>query len=301
MGQHVSRSELEALHARVREESPGGVYGVFGPGSVTWEVASEGICFAAGGRAALLQVALPAVAHAIMDHSAVRDGDVSGRFQRTFSNVFAIVFGPLDEALSSSLGVWKIHERITGAGYYANDPASLMWVHATLMDSAILAHETFLGPMPTARKEAYYAEAKRFAWLFGIGDDVMPPDWRSFREYMSDMISGSQLQVGAAARTICDGLFVAKHRAVEPITRSYRTITAALMPPDLREAFGLRWGRRDRLAWRLLRRGVSSTYPRTPARLRKAPPYLDARRRLAGKPGRDPIGAYRDRLVMSLL
>ncbi len=165
----VERSDLEAMHARVRAEAPGGSHGLFGPGSVTWDVGAEGICLAAGGRAALMQVALPAVAKSIVEHSAVRHGDVAGRFQRTFANVYAMIFGRLDDALAAARHVWGVHRRIVGEGYHANDPDSLMWVHATLVDSAVVAHETFLAPLSMRRKRAHYEETKRFAWLFGIG------------------------------------------------------------------------------------------------------------------------------------
>lgn len=301
-GRHVTRAELRALHQRVREHAPIGAAGVFGPGGAVWDLASESVCFAAGGRAALMQAALPAVARSIVDHSpVVSAGDVAGRFKRTFEHVFGIVFGTLDQALASSERVWGIHERIVGDGYHANNPHSLLWVHATLMDSAILAHETFVGPMPTARKEAYYAESKRFAWLFGIGDDVLPSDWRAFRGYMAEMLAGADLSVTPAARVIHDGLFVPSSPALAPVWNAYRTMTTALMPPRLRRDFDLAWGPRERLGWRALRRTLCAAYRAAPDAARKLPAYLDARRRLAGVPGRDRLGVAKDRLIMSLL
>ncbi len=297
----VERSDLEAMHARVRAEAPGGSHGLFGPGSVTWDVGAEGICLAAGGRAALMQVALPAVAKSIVEHSAVRHGDVAGRFQRTFANVYAMIFGRLDDALAAARHVWGVHRRIVGEGYHANDPDSLMWVHATLVDSAVVAHETFLAPLSMRRKRAHYEETKRFAWLFGIPDDVIPPDWDAFQRYMRAHLDGTTLAVGPEARTVRAGLFQAKTPALRPLWASYEIITAALLPSRLRQEFGFSWRRRDRAAWRVLRRGLSTAYPRTPARLRWSPAYLDARRRIAGRPGRDLVGRCRERLVLSLL
>ncbi len=52
-----------------------------------------------------------------------------------------------------------------GSEYQANEIAALRWVYATLIETAVLARETVLGPMGVADREAYYAETKTFAVL----------------------------------------------------------------------------------------------------------------------------------------
>ena len=109
----VTADELEAalrtLSAQVRDPREG----ILGPRSIAWQLGGDLGVFLGGGRAALLQLAHPLVAHAIDHHSKTR-GDVVGRFQRTFRHVFAMVFGELDDALAAARRVHAIHARIHG-------------------------------------------------------------------------------------------------------------------------------------------------------------------------------------------
>src|SRR5688500_13747227 len=128
-------SRIEQLRAAVRDPRAG----LYGPGSVSWKVNREGIVMLGGGRAALLQLAHPYVAHAVDQHSATRT-DPLGRFQRTFLHVFGMVFGDLDQAIESARRVYRVHTRIHGPiaedvgafaqghRYHANDPDALFWV-----------------------------------------------------------------------------------------------------------------------------------------------------------------------------
>ena len=122
----------------------------------------------------MLQLAHPMIAYAIDHHSQTR-ADVLGRFQRTFRNVFAMVFGDLDDAITAARRVHAIHTRITGeipialgrypAGtpYHANDADALRWVHATLVDTTLVVLER-IGRRPRAvDADRYVTEMNRFA------------------------------------------------------------------------------------------------------------------------------------------
>lgn len=188
----VSRADIEGELARLEAEVQRPEAGIYGPGSASWKVDRESIIFLAGGRAALLQLAHPFVAHAVDQHSDTRN-DPLGRFQRTFDNVFAMVFGDLAQAERSARRVHAIHTRIQGhiaenvgafaAGsfYEANDENALMWVHATLLDSAILAYEQVLGPLSPLDRRQYYAESRRFARLFEFRSRCCPKTGARFR------------------------------------------------------------------------------------------------------------------------
>src|SRR2546423_8796382 len=94
----VTRDEHEAALAALAREVEHPREGILGPRSIAWQLGGDLAVFLGGGRAALLQIAYPAVAHAIDQHSRTKT-DVVGRFQRTFRHVFAMVFGELDDAL----------------------------------------------------------------------------------------------------------------------------------------------------------------------------------------------------------
>src|SRR5262249_55445341 len=152
--------------------------GVFGPASLTWRVDREAALFLGAGRALLLQLAHPWVAAAVARHSTALS-DPIGRFHRTFSVMFALVFGSLDQALAAARRLPRRHAAIAGtlpeaagrfaAGsrYCANDVAALAWVAATLTETALLVHDLVCPSLDAAERERYYAESTRLAALFG--------------------------------------------------------------------------------------------------------------------------------------
>ncbi|MCC6525304.1 MAG: DUF2236 domain-containing protein [Polyangiaceae bacterium] len=295
---HVGRADLERSLAQLAREAPDARAGIFGPDTVAWRVLRESIVFLGGGRAALLQLAHPFVAHAVDEHSHTRT-DPFGRFQRTFAHVFAMAFGERAHAERSARRVHAIHERIAGelpaaaargccAGlrrYDANDAEALFWVHATLFDSALRAYELVLGRLELAERERYYGESCRFARLFGIPDAVMPPDWAAFERYLDWMIRN--LVVTPEAQAIAGFLF--SDAALRPpgLARVARLVTAGLMPEPLRAPFGLPFGPVERRAFEATLRTLRATYRRLPGAVRFLPAYARALRRLAGRPERD--------------
>jgi uncharacterized protein (DUF2236 family) len=306
----VGREDLERELGKLRREVRDPRAGIYGPDSINWKVAREAICFLGGGRAALLQLAHPFVAHAVDQHSHTRT-DPLGRFMRTFANVFDMVFGDLDHALASARRVHGIHARVTGhiaervgpfdptSRYEANDEDALMWVHATLLDSALQAYELVVGPLGADERERYYAEARRFGWLFGVPDAAAPPDFAAFTAYNERM--WQWLRVGKPAREMAGFLLHPPAARLRGAFAWYRTITAGLLPAPIREQYGLPFGSRERLLFRASLAAMRPLYRMLPAPLRQSPPYRDAVRRLKGRHGRDPAGVRVERWFLSLL
>jgi uncharacterized protein (DUF2236 family) len=293
----------------VRAEVPDPRSGLYGPGSISWEVGKEAVLFVGGGRAALLQLAHPFVAHAVDQHSATKT-DPLGRFQRTFDAVFAMVFGDLERAIKSARRVHAIHSRIRGeigedvgafprgTHYEANDEDALLWVHATLIDTSVLVYEQAVRPLSLAEKDRYYRESVRFARLFGIPDSVLPRDWTEFRAYFEDMVASDRIAVGKPAREMAEFLFATPKPALRPLFRWLELMTAGLMPARLRAPFGFRYGRFDDALFRASLRALRATYPHLPRRLRYVPAYVAARRRLAGRTGPDRIGRLLEKIAL---
>src|SRR5512147_1325745 len=107
----ISREEHEASLTALVRDIADPRDGILGPRSVAWQLGGDLAIFLGGGRAALLQLAHPMVAFAVEQHSRTR-ADIVGRFQRTFRNVFAMVFGELDDALAAARRVHNVHTRI---------------------------------------------------------------------------------------------------------------------------------------------------------------------------------------------
>ncbi len=223
--------------------------GVFGPDSVMWQVHREAAIFLGAGRALLLQLAHPWVAASIADQSKVF-ADPIGRFHRTFNIVFTMVFGTRAQAIAVARRLYRRHSAVegvlpeavgafaAGSRYMANEVDALRWVHATLVDTAMLAHDMLLPALPDTQHERHWTEARLFASLFGVPQQALPPDRASFQAYVAAMVESDVLTVSPAARDIAQQIFSgATTRIGAP--RWYRAVTAQMLPERLRIAFGL--------------------------------------------------------------
>ncbi len=306
---YVGRRDLEETLAALERRVTDPRAGLFGPNSMMWEVGRESACFLAGGRAALLQLAHPYVAHGVDQHSKTRT-DPFGRFQRTFANVFDMIYGDLDSALESARRVHHIHTRIhgpirervgryaEGSRYRANEVPALTWVHATLWDSAVQAFELVVRKLSAEEKERYYEETKLFALLFGIPLETLPPDWPSFVAYNRRMWESEDVVVGDAAREIASFLLTPPDRLLTPVTAWAKIVTAGLLPPRIRAGFGLRFGSAERRVFDATIRALRATHRSWPYRVRYVPAYIEARRRLTGRTDRDRIGELLTRITI---
>jgi len=333
----VTRDELEQSLADLCTHVGDPRAGILGPRSLAWRLGGDLGVFIGGGRAALLQLAHPMVAHAIEHHSRTRT-DVVGRFQRTFRHVFSMVFGELDDALIAARRVHAIHSRVhgeiskaiggwpAGTHYHANDHAALRWVHATLADTTIVVREHLDGPLPIEIKDRYIVELNRFAALFGISRVLLPTCWADHAAYMTDMIGSDRLAVSTSAREMGQFLFgrgarapaeggpslqgarapfasgdaeretIGRARAQPPLGRIAEAVSAALLPPHLAAAFGLR------AAPIRVRGGLgafAAIYRRLPRALISLPAHADARNRIAGR-GPSKWSAWTERQLFEL-
>ncbi len=309
MGRLVEPRDLERSLRSLRDEISDPRAGLFGPGSMVWEVARESAVFLGAGRAALLQLAHPYVGTAVPEHSVTRDDPVA-RFQGTFRMVFRMVFGDLDEAERSARRVFAIHARVRGtikedAGpfprghvYDARDREAQVWVLATLWDTAIHVFERVVRPLSSEEKERYYAESRRFARLFAVEEDL-PPSWAALEAWVQGMLESSTLTPTTAARTI--GRFIMRPAAAPArwVRRDFGFVTAQLLPPRLVHAFGIDPGGAAGAARASkIFDAAALAVPHLPARVRFLPAYLEALRRLEGRTGRDRVGELLGRLYV---
>ncbi|MEJ7599810.1 MAG: oxygenase MpaB family protein [Kofleriaceae bacterium] len=303
----VSRDQLEASLADLCTHVRDPRAGILGPSSIAWQLGTDLGVFLGGGRAALLQLAHPMVAHAIDQHSRTRS-DVIGRFQRTFHHVFAMLFGSLDEAFTAARRVHTIHTHIhgtipdaigaypAGTPYHANDAESLRWVHTTLVDTTIQVRELLDGPLAISVKDAYVTELHRFAQLFGIPRRLLPASWAEHAAYVAQMLASDRLAVAPCAREMARFLVGRGGSAQPPLGRISELVTHALLPPHLADQFALRGApRRTQLGLA----AFAACYRCVPRRALTVPALTEARRRLAGRsPSR--FAAWTERQLIGL-
>jgi uncharacterized protein (DUF2236 family) len=293
----VSENDLGSALDFVRAGATGSVEGIFGPASLTWRIDREAVIFLGAGRALLLQLAHPWVAAAVAEHSRTF-ADPIGRFHRTFDVVFTMVFGSLDQALAAARHLHQRHATIVGllpeaigpfdkgSPYCANEVSALRWVHATLVETALMAHHLILPALSIDERERYWAESRLFGVLFGLTPVDLPADWASFVAYNEAMVQSDILSVSTAAREVAGQVFSGGRTWLRP-PRWYQALSVQMLPERLRTGFGLPFDEYERRAADRALAWIRRVYPTLPTRLRTVGPYQEAQARLQGKPRLD--------------
>lgn len=228
--------------------------GYFSPESVIRQVGNSPLTpFLGGGPAVLLQVAHPLVAAGVVQHSDF-ERDLWRRLVRTLRALYVIAFGTKAEAERAGEVVRAVHARVAGttktrlgrfpAGtrYSASDPELMLWVHATLVHSSLEVYERFVRRLPREDEERYYREMSIVAQLFGTPPSVIPRSLADFSEYLTSELAGPTLSATEPARQVAAVILEADLPApMRVLVPAHRLATAGLLPPRLREEFGLRW------------------------------------------------------------
>lgn len=267
--------------------------GIFGPGSAVWRISRERIIFAGGPAALLLQVAHPLVAEGVRAHSGFA-ADPLSRLRGTLDAVLTVSFGDRDQVRSAADEVARKHRPVRGtlpqpsrslpAGtpYSANDPELALWVFSTLVWAALEVTDAFLRPVPAEEREAYYRDMTRMAHLFGVPDALLPEDYPALEGYVHHSIR-STLDVGSTGRLIARQILAPDPPIVaRPLSPLPSVLAAGVLPPALREAYGLPWRRREQVCLAVIRRAARLATPLLPARVRCWPHYAVALKRVQG-------------------
>ncbi|MFI5225406.1 MAG: oxygenase MpaB family protein [Candidatus Limnocylindrales bacterium] len=301
--------------------------GLYGPDSEAWRLNREAVLLlGAGPRALLMQIAHPLVAEGVDQHSDFRI-DPWGRLQATLRSYLTIVYGSAPTARGEIRRLGRLHRAIVGpvrdpaaaeatgaATYSARDPALSLWVHATLVDSTIVAHDAWIEPLSRTRREAFYAETRPIGRAFGVPERLLPPDLAAFEAYLAAMLgldgpvhptpTSSELArtilrpplaplapmmaphlARYVRRTARAGLAdrLAQTLARVPVAAYDWTVwpAVALLPAGLREEFGIAWGPDRRLVAAWLAAGFRGWRRVLPPAWRQMPLALAADRRMA--------------------
>jgi uncharacterized protein (DUF2236 family) len=239
--------------------------GLFEEDSITRRVNRENILLLGGGRALLMQLAHPKVAAGVDEHSDFRAHPIR-RLRRTIRMTMAIVFGDRETALAAARGVNQVHSKVQGAAYRALNPDLLLWVYATLADTALVTYETFVQPVTIGEREDFHREFMLLGELLGIPHDHFPKTPRDFDAYLEVMVSSGEVRVDERARELAAQIMRPRVRALPgPVMLPLNVVTTGLLSPALRAQYGLQFGpwqqRTYRLAVAVLPRVIALTPP----------------------------------------
>lgn len=259
--------------------------------SMAWRIDSEPILLAGGVRALLLQVAHPSIAAGVEDHSAYKR-DPWGRLFGTMHIVSKMMFGTPEESRRNIETLEVFHQSIVGtrddgADYRALDPQLLLWVWATLIDTAVHVYELAVGPLSPTERERYMLESRGLAQGVGVPIEMCPTTWSEFVDYFNGVVA-TDLQVTKGAEAVAYGVLAPPlplglgHVASLPL----RVVTAGLLPPSLREQYGLGWSNLDEYRFNAFFAAARVLSTLTPATVRRMPMKLNLR---LEKPLRLPV------------
>lgn len=241
---------------------------LFPADAVVRRVDGERVLLLGGGRALLMQLAHPLVARGVAEHSGFK-ADPFARLRRTLNAAFLMTFGSVETAERTAASVRAVHERVRGEGYSANDPELVMWVHATLVDTALRVHGRFLGGLSPDDAERYYQESKRKAELLGVPAADQPADLVAFRRYVRWMVA--TVRVSDDARKLARAVVSPRvPLPLSPLAWAGRDLTAGLLPAPLRRQYGLSWDPVRGAALEAAAMASRLALPRVPASIRRA-------------------------------
>jgi uncharacterized protein (DUF2236 family) len=263
--------------------------GFFSSDTMIWKVDREMVLLAAGGRALLMQLAHPKVAAGVAEHSRFKD-DPLGRLHRTMSTMWSIVFDDPSLAHAALERVKNVHRKVqgtippaeplaTGTPYDALDVDLLLWVHATLIDSAMVGYGIFVKPLAPNDKLRYYDDSRKLGHLFEIPKKILPSSLEEFNRYMERMLARDEISVGPTARALAEEILFPSPWILKPAAPLFRLITAGLLPEPLRVGYGIDWNERKEKRFCLLANVIRRLLPLVPQALRIVPNARAAEKR----------------------
>jgi uncharacterized protein (DUF2236 family) len=200
-----------------------------------------------------MQIAHPLVAAAVAAHSRFQREPLQ-RLRRTLDLMQSIAFDNAAGALQAVRRIEQVHTQVRGeltetvgpfprgTPYDAAEPHLLFWVHATLVDSAMVVFERFVRPLAADERRAYYDESRIGARLFGIAQELIPPTLADFRDYMRARLASRELAIGRDGRALAAAILRPPLLpGLRQLAGTSRLFTIGLLPPSLRRRYEFEW------------------------------------------------------------
>jgi uncharacterized protein (DUF2236 family) len=227
--------------------------GVYADDAIIRRVHREHVMALAGPRALLMQAAHPVAFEGFFAHTGALDEPYE-RLNRTARIVELVVYGPRSEAERATRRVRAMHKRVRGqvsapagrfpAGtpYAADDPALLLWILATLVDSGLTVYQRYVRGLTRDERNAYWRDYRVFGRYFGLAEREMPETIEGFDAYVRGVVH-RDLEVTPEARELAVQIVmrppVPLH--LRPLLEAANFVTVGLLPPNIRRQYGFGW------------------------------------------------------------
>ncbi|MER7770114.1 EF-hand domain-containing protein [Kitasatospora sp. NPDC096140] len=269
-------------------------------------------------RLLVLQAADPVVGAGMAEHSTYR-AHPWRRVEHTLGSGRRLFYQDAETLRREIARLDRAHKRIRGTGpdgrpYDARDAGTRAWVLLTLFECVVAMRRLGGDGYDAAQLEQAYDEFKQAVAAFDLPEGELPPTAKDLPPYFA-RYAREKLEFTEAARYLMGDLLReaprprrlwflgdAGWRVVRGVVaRVITELTAADLPPVVRERFGLAATRRGALLSLVLHRGAGALVARLPdrARYRSAEQADPGGRRY--RPQRDTRGPRLDRFFREVL
>jgi len=205
----IGRRAIDESFEKLRSDVSDATHGVFGPGSMMWQMLEPlPVLPMMLVQAGLLELATPKIFFGT-EHSITRSGDYNSRFARSYEAFADWFLGDLDTAVRTARRIHGYHTRVGGHApanlgrvekgqyYRATEQDLMIFTVGTQIVPTKQLYELFVRPLTAAEADRFYDEVKRFSMLFGIDVDAMPATWRGFDEYWQRYMTSGELELAS--------------------------------------------------------------------------------------------------------
>jgi uncharacterized protein (DUF2236 family) len=224
-----------------------GSSGYFTDTSLLREVVGHRLTALSGPRALLVMAAHPVAFAGFFAHTGALD-DPYARLRRTATVMDAIAFGERERADRLTARVRAMHRRVRGRlpdgrEYRGDDPELLLWILASLAESAMLVYGKYVRSLSRGELDALWADYRIVGRQFGLREREMPADSAAFEAYMAGMYASGELAVTPEARALAIDIVLKPPVGwrLRPVLELVNQITVGLLPADLRRQYGFSW------------------------------------------------------------
>ena len=264
--------------------------GLFGPESVSWQVHREATVMLGGARALLMHAAHPLVV-AGARQTGMYTSDPWMRLERTLRLNYLVTFGTTIQATATARHINIVHEEIngidevTGLAYDALDPELLLWVHACLVDTALVMEQFVVGRLDDAGRERFHQESMVGAEMLRLPRSAIPQTVPDLRSYIDDVVASGMLRRTDGSEAV--GKLIMNPPPETPRRPLWRLISFwsfGLLPERVRgEVYGYGWNFAQQAGLRTSLGALKRLRLIAPPHLRFIPPALTAQSRIEGR------------------
>lgn len=241
------------------------------------QMLQEGILFAGSGAALLLQAALPEIRNeetpADQGHRELAT-ELLDALQANISYISTLVFGTRAERKTLLDMLHRGEAPGLGGGRnnrFAHHPPLQLWMAATLYATSTDFYQRVYGRVDYESAQRGYSEFSLLMNCLGMPAGTWPETRAAFWSYWDAQVP--QLTVSSDAAAFAKDLRESAEmpRWVQNIKPFLRAVTIEMLPPRLREAYGLRSTGSTRFLYRTWMGFSTAVYPAMPNKVRAYP------------------------------